>query len=430
MKSKLLLLLAAILGAAPAALSAERRPNIVLIMADDLSHRNLGCYGAVNFETPHLDRLAAGGMRFTHCFSLPLCTPSRIALMTGQHNGRNHVEASYLDARQLSFGAVAKKAGYATCLVGKWKLSGKGRTLPDAVGFDEYCVTEGRGNDSPRYKNPDIMRHGKVTRYSGGEYGPDIVRDHALDFIERHRDQAFFLYYPMILVHAPISPPPGTKGFATANQRTDANENYPAMIRRMDANVGSILAKLDALGLRERTLVMFTGDNGTKKAFTMELKDGSIYPGGKGNTSDSGVHVPLIVSQPGRVPAGVSHALVDFTDFLPTVADIAGVKLSNEIPCDGQSFLAHCLGKTEAVGREWIYQWFANNPKTDQVVETVFDRDHRLYADGRFFKWSADLHETKPLAVPTLTGADKAAHAKLQAALQTSRANFQRPAGD
>ncbi|MFN0076952.1 MAG: sulfatase-like hydrolase/transferase [Prosthecobacter sp.] len=407
--------------------AGEQRPNIVLIMADDLSHRNLGCYGAVNFETPNLDKLAASGMRFENCFSMPLCTPSRVALMTGQHNGRNFFRASTLEADQRTFGDVAKEAGYATCVVGKWKLTGKSKeSTPEQFGFDEHCVTEGLRNDSPRYKNPDILRNGKVEKYSGGEYGPDIVCDHAVDFIERSKDKPFLLYYPMVLVHAPLSPVPGSPGYAAADQRTDDKANYPNMVRRMDANVGRIVAKLDEMGLRERTLILFTGDNGSKNSVEMKLKDGTVYHGGKGNTSDTGVHVPLIVNQPGRVPVGVSDALVSFTDFLPTVADIAGAKLTNDIPCDGQSFLPHCLGKKDAASREWIYEWFCNNPQEDKVIEFTFDRDFRLYDDGRFYHWSADLAEEKPLDLASLDGAAKTAHAKLQSAMQTSRAGLNR----
>lgn len=417
----LLLAANAVLAAAP------DRPNIVLIMADDLSHRNLGAYGAVNFETPHLDKLAAGGMRFEHCYSLPLCTPSRVALMTGQHNGRNFFRASTLEADQRTFGDVAKEAGYATCVVGKWKLTGKSKeSAPEQFGFDEHCVTEGLRNDSPRYKNPDILRNGKLEKHTGGEYGPDIVCDYAVDFIERSKDKPFLLYYPMVLVHSPFSPVPGSTGYDAADQRTDDKSNYPDMVRRMDANVGRIVAKLDSLGLRERTLILFTGDNGSKNGVEMKLEDGTVYPGGKGNTSDSGVHVPLIVNQPGRVPVGVSDALVGFTDFLPTVAEVSGAKLTNDIPCDGQSFLPHCLGNKNERSREWIYEWFCNNPQEDKVVEFAFDRDFRLYDDGRFFQWSADLAEEKPLDIATLDGAAKAAHAKLQSAIQTSRAGMNR----
>jgi uncharacterized sulfatase len=415
------------LAALHAADASSQKPNIVLIMADDLSHRNLGCYGAVNFETPNLDRLAAGGMRFANCFSMPLCTPSRVALMTGQHNGRNFFRTSTLEADQRTFGDVAKAAGYATCVAGKWKLTGKSKeSTPEQFGFDEHCVTEGLRNDSPRYKNPDILRNGKVEKHHAGEYGPDIVCDHAVDFIERSKDKPFLLYYPMVLVHAPMSPVPGSPGYDAADQRTDDKANYADMVRRMDADVGRIVAKLEALGLRERTLILFTGDNGSKNGVEMKLKDGSVYPGGKGNTSDSGVHVPLIVNQPGRVPAGVSDALVGFTDFLPTVAEIAGAKLTNDIPCDGQSFLPHCLGNKDAVGREWIYEWFCNNPQEDKVVEFAFDRDFRLYDDGRFYHWSADTAEEKPLDIALLNAVAKTARAKLQSAMQTSRAGLNR----
>ncbi len=421
-----------VLGILPAlifaAAAADDRPNIVLIMADDLSHANLPVYGAANFDTPHLDQLAAQGMRFTHCYSLPLCTPSRIAIMTGQHNGRNHVDTSYLEKSQRTFGAVAKEAGYATCLAGKWKLAGKGGvSLPDRFGFDEYCVTEGKRNDSPRYKNPDILQNGKLTHHSQGEYGPDITRDFAIDFIERHRDQPFLLYLPMVLVHSPIAPLPNTADYAAADQYTEAKANYPAMVSRMDDDVGRIVAKLEALDLRKRTLVIFTSDNGTKKTFTMMMKDGSTYPGGKGLTSDTGVHVPLIVSQPGRVPVGVCDALVDFTDFFPTISEVLGVKLSPDVPCDGQSFFAHCLGKESAPARAWIYQWFANNPRQDKVIECVFNRGYRLYADERFYDLAADRDEQHPLKLPELTPPQRAVREELQAALKTSQAGFTRP---
>ena len=424
------LILAALINAISSLLAnaSDQRPNIVLIMADDLSHRNVGAYGAMNFATPNLDQLAAGGMRFDYCFSLPLCTPSRVELMTGQYNGRNFFRASTLEADQRTFGHVAKAAGYATCVVGKWKLTGKNKkSTPDQFGFDEHCVTEGQRNDSPRYKNPEILRNGKVEKYNAGEYGPDVVCDYSLNFIERNKEKPFLLYYPMVLVHSPLSPVPGSPGYDAADQRTDDQDNYPAMVRRMDENVGRIIAKLSELGLREQTLILFTGDNGSKQSVEMKMKDGTVYPGGKGHTNDTGVHVPLIMNQPGRVPAGVSNALVSFTDFVPTVAEVIGVKLTPETPCDGQSFLAHGLGKKEAAGREWIYQWFANNPQEDKVIEFAFDREFRLYNDGRFYHWSADLLEAKPLLINALDGAAKSAHDKLNKALLASRAALNRP---
>jgi arylsulfatase A len=152
-----------------------------------------------------------------------------------------------------------------------------------------------------------------------------------VDFIERSKDKPFLLYYPMVLVHEPLSPVPSSPGYEAADQRTDEKANYPDMVRRMDANVGRIIAKLDALGLRERTLLLFTGDNGSKNGVELKLKDGTVYPGGKGKTSDTSIHVPLIVNQPGRVPAGVSDTLVGFTDFLPTISEITDVKLTTEI---------------------------------------------------------------------------------------------------
>jgi arylsulfatase A len=410
-------------------IATAERPNVVLIMADDLGHVNLSAYGAKNFSTPNIDRLAETGTRFDHCYSLPLCTPSRIALMTGQHNGRNHVLASTLDRNQRTFGHLAKDAGYATCVVGKWKLSGKDKdSRPSGFGFAEYCVTEGTRNDSPRYKNPEILQNGKVTKYANGEYGPDIIRDYALGFIERHKDKPFFLYYPMVQVHTPLSPVPGTPGYAAADQHTDDQANYKDMVGRMDADVGLVITNLEKLGLRERTIVIFTGDNGTKKSVTIELQDGVRYPGGKGNTSDNGVHVPLIVSQPGRVPAGTRSDLVDFTDFMPTIAEIIGAKLPEQVPCDGVSFMAPCLGRENTNARKSIYQWFCNNPAVDKPVESVFNREYRLYADGRLFDIKADRAESRPLDAAKLTDDQRRARDELQKALKVSQAGFKRPA--
>jgi arylsulfatase A len=408
--------------------ATAEKPNVILVLADDLGHVNLSAYGAKNFSTPHIDRLAKNGMRFDHCYSMPLCTPSRIALMTGQHNGRNHILASTLDRNQRTFGHVAKEAGYATCVVGKWKLSGKDKdSRPTGFGFDLYCLTEGNRNDSPRYKNPEILQDGKIIRYTKGEYGPDIVRDYALNFIERHKDKPFFLYYPMVHVHTPLSPVPGSPGYEKAEQHTDDAANYKDMVTRMDADVGLLIAKLEKLGLRERTIVIFTGDNGTKKSVTIELKNGTKYLGGKGNTSDNGVHVPLIVHQPGRVPVGTCNDLVDFTDFVPTVAEIVGAKLPKEVPCDGVSLLAGCLGRENLKPRKSIYQWFCNNPAVDKPIEYTFNRDYRFYADGRFFDVNADREETRPLYAAKFTDAQRQARDELQKALKDSQAGFKRP---
>lgn len=158
----------------------EQRPNIVLIMADDLSHRNLGCYGAVNFETPNLDKLAASGMRFDHCFSMPLCTPSRVALMTGQHNGRNFLRASTLEADQRTFGDVAKEAGYATCVVGKWKLTGKSKeSTPERFGFDEQAKKQGVTVDS-------LLSDGMHPNDDGHRIEADLLRERILALAKTH----------------------------------------------------------------------------------------------------------------------------------------------------------------------------------------------------------------------------------------------------
>lgn len=184
------------------AAEAGRPPNIVLILADDMGYECLGAYGGTSYKTPHLDKLAAGGMRFDYCFSQPLCTPSRVELMTGLYNQRNYVRFAYLDPKAVTFAHLLKKAGYATGIAGKWQLE-NGFGGPKQFGFDEHFLWQLTTRRS-RYPNPVLEKDGKVIEYTNGEYGPDVVNDYVCDFIERHKDRPFLAYYPMMLTHGPF----------------------------------------------------------------------------------------------------------------------------------------------------------------------------------------------------------------------------------
>ncbi|HUX16493.1 MAG TPA: sulfatase-like hydrolase/transferase, partial [Phycisphaerae bacterium] len=183
-----------------------RKPNIVLIMADDLGYECIGADGGTSYKTPVLDGLAATGVRFERCYAQPLCTPTRVQLMTGIYNVRNYTHFGNMDPQQTTFANILKNAGYATCITGKWQL-GKDANLPKRFGFDEACLWQ-HLRRPPRYANPGLEINGKAVDYSNGEYGPDLVNAYALDFITRHRQQPFFLYYPMILTHDPFQPTP------------------------------------------------------------------------------------------------------------------------------------------------------------------------------------------------------------------------------
>lgn len=353
---------------------SPRRPNLVLIMADDLGAAELGCYGHADHRTPHLDRLAATGVQFATCYATPICHPTRFEIMTGQyghHNGvyqfpgrRGGPQAGSAEddiASHLTFAQVLKGAGYATFLAGKWQLTGKVPTLVTECGFDEYCMWaykhnlppgvehlggwEGEGKTS-RYWQPSIVANGRYRPTEKDDYGPDLFTDAAIDFARRHRDRPFFIYYPMALTHAPyyVTPDTDTPG---ADRFRHAQRNFRANVEYADRLVGRIVAALEELGLRENTVVFFTGDNGTGG-------------NGKGTVTELGARVPMIVNASGIVaPAGLRGELVDFSDVLPTLAELAGAALPADAVVDGRSFAPLLLGRPY-VPREWIYSYLGD----------------------------------------------------------------------
>lgn len=398
--------LAAAAGLAPRIRAAERKPNIILIMADDLGYETLGCYGSESYKTPALDKLAETGMRFEYCYSQPLCTPTRVQLMTGRYNFRNYDMFGYLELGEVTFGHLLKKAGYSTCIAGKWQL-GNGIEGPSHAGFDEYCLWQiynsfaGKVVKGSRYADPLIYQNGKPLRNTEGKYGPDIVSDYIVDFIERKKDVPFFVYYPMILTHAPYQPTPDSPEWTT-NRHAKDDKFFGDMVSYMDKIVGKIVAKLEELGLRENTLVMFTGDNGTGKAITSRFC-GKKFKGGKGTMTEAGTHVPFIANWPGVVPAGaVNENLIDFSDFLPTLSELAGAQLPPKLEIDGKSFLPQLKGQ-KGKPRDWIYSyyWGRNPLKARRMVQ---GHRYKLFDDGTFYDIQNDPLQQNPLAADQLSG--------------------------
>lgn len=401
---------------APVVAADAARPNIVLIMADDMGFECVGANGGESYRTPNLDKLAEQGVRFEHCYSQPLCTPSRVQIMTGIYNSRNYVRFGLLDPSAYTFGNLLRDAGYATCVVGKWQLEG-GFDGPGRFGFDEYCLwfLTRRPN---RYPNPGLEINGEEVDFRTGEYGPDIVSDYACDFIRRHAqgEEPFFLYYPMILPHWPFEPTPDSADWDPAFRRGDESEKnynmrdpkyFVEMVHYVDKLVGKIAATLDEQGVGENTLLMFTADNGTYEAVMSRFK-GRPWKGGKRYMMDNGTHVPLIVRWPATVAAGrVSEDLVDFSDVLPTLAEVAGARVPASSMLDGRSFAPVLRG--EPGTREWVYCWYFRNgePQTGGKNHTAgeFARDHRykLYLEGGFYDVPADFYEQRPLDPATLT---------------------------
>jgi len=391
--------------------TAPAKPNVILIMADDMGYECLGGNGSLSYQTPRLDGMAASGIRFTNCYSQPLCTPSRVKIMTGKYNFRNYQYFGYLNENQYSFGNLMKEAGYSTCIAGKWQLNGLSYDLPGfqdnsrphLFGFDEYCLWQLTvpGNKGSRYADPVIEQNGKMLDCSIDDYGPDIFADFVIDYIGRHREEPFFVYYPMVLVHSPFVPVPDSPEWANPDRRLERDKEYFSdMVGYTDKIAGRIIDALRQNGIYENTILIFTGDNGTDRSITSETSWGTVH-GFKGNTTNAGTRVPLIFSWPGRISEGrVYEGLVDFTDFMPTFAELN----DREVESDGRSLLPLLRGE-EFPDKERVFihydpRWGANVSKyRNQFARTL---QYKLYQDGRFYYLPDDELEEHPLDTESL----------------------------
>ena len=407
--------------------SQQKQLNVILIMADDSAADNYGCYGSQFFKTPTLDALAKSGAQFNQCYSEPVCTSSRVKIMTGRDGIRNYVAFGTLDKSEITFGTMMKDHGYATAVAGKWQLHGgpNGSLAPDC-GFDNYCLWNYPGTERPRYWNPSIMRDGKLIPTTKQDYGPDIFTTYIIDFIETNKDRPFFVYYPMVLVHSPFPPTPASDPPKEgATKKSITLENFRDMTLYADKCVQRIIDTLDQNGLRENTVIIYTTDNGTHRSLTYPFGD-ERRKGEKALATDGGTHAPLIVNCPGVVPAGtVTDDLVDFSDVMPTLAEITSARLP-KVELDGRSFWQQCLGKKGAP-RKWIFQYYYPKfaPAADKHGQGVNQREivwaqnqhFKLYRDGTMFAVE-DRQETTPILAGKNKTADNA-RTMLQSALDS-----------
>jgi arylsulfatase A len=410
--------------------SKNKRPNVVLIMADDFAFECLRCNGGTSYQTPVLDDLAKTGMRFTNCHSNPVCTPTRVKIMTGKHNYRNYVHFGTLDPSQKTFGHIMQGGGYKTCIAGKWQLQGingaKG-TAPEEGGFDEYCLYHVSDPSDSRYWSPKYKRNGEWLDKTENKYGPDLLTNFIGDFMAKHTDDPFFVYYPMVLTHGPHVPTPDTEGLESLKSKNGKymreGKYMKDMVAYTDKLVGKVIDKLDELGLRENTMVLFTGDNGNDKKIISYMGDLAIR-GGKGQSIEWGTHVPLIATWKGTTLAGtVCEDLIDFSDMLPTIADAGGVKIPDDFIVDGRSFLPQVKGQ-KGNPKEWLYFHYekGKEPVTPDTYKNkgepkrwVRDKQWKLYNDGNLFEVSKDPFEKNPYK--TVTPETAAIRKKFQAIL-------------
>ncbi len=415
-----------------------RKPNILLIMSDDLGYEAIGANGCTSYATPRLDQLAETGIRFDDAHVMPLCTPTRISLMTGKYNFRNYIGFGLLDPNEVTMGHIFSQAGYKTCISGKWQLysynppnempedRNKGQKIEDA-GFDEYNVwhahqTEEKGS---RYKDPIVYQNGKYLENTKGMYGEDIFADYINDFVERNQDDPWFVYWPMALTHRPMEPTPDSPEFdefdppsnTTLGAGTwgelegwpDDEKFYKDMVEYHDKVIGRVVDKLEETDQRENTLIIYLGDNGSPVEVCTIRHHHDPVCGGKGLTVDRGTHVPLICNWPGSIPVGsVNDDLIDCCDYLPTMLEAAGVPAPDGYYMDGRSFLPQLRGKSGAP-RDWIYFHFEPGGRNQRpAARFVRGKQWKLYDDGRLFDIKAD-NEEESAFMPDSDDAERAA---------------------
>ena len=398
----------ALLWAPLLAAAGSDRPNIVFILIDDLGREWVSAYGAEGIKTPRIDQLAAEGLKFRNAYSMPQCTPTRVTLLTGQypfrHGWVNHWDvprwgagAHFDPDENLTFVRLLREAGYATAIAGKWQINDF-RIQPDILrrhGFDAWRVWTGFETGNPpsaeRYWDPFLYDSDGSRRTWEGRFGPDLYNQLVLDFLREHRDEPMFIYYPLALTHSPFVATPAEPGAESKVER------HKAMVRYTDELIGRVVDALDELGLRERTYVIVTTDNGTSGGITGRI-DGREIPGGKAKLTENGTRQPFIVSAPGRTPAGVeTDALTDFSDVFPTVLDLAGVAPPKDWRLDGRSIAGVIRGEDRQGPREWILAMGFGPARLDEAgVRPVVDYADRVVRDKRY---KVHVHAGKIIAL-------------------------------
>jgi arylsulfatase A-like enzyme len=365
-------------------ISTQKLPNIIFIMADDLGYGDLGCYGQKEIKTPNIDQLATEGTRFTDCYAgSTVCAPSRSVLMTGQHTGHTRVRNNMgkvggtlvldngspqrrvpLELQDITIAEVLKQAGYATGITGKWGLGEPDNNgIPNKQGFDEWFgyLNQRRAHT---YYPPYLWHNEQKQIFEGNaegrreKYSHDMFTDFALDFIKRHSRGPFFLYLPYTIPHAKYEIP-STAPYTDKSWPHDAKV-HAAMITRMDADIGRIMALLKSLTIDNDTLVFFCSDNGAAKRWDGIFDSSGPLRGNKTNLFEGGIRTPMIARWPGKVPIGkTSSAVWYFADALPTLAELAGIRPPSSI--DGISVLPTLLGKAQRTDDRFLYWEFLTN---------------------------------------------------------------------
>jgi arylsulfatase A len=386
------------------------RPNIIFILADDLGIGDVSAYGSDQNKTPFIDKLAAEGIRFTHAYTAPLCGPSRARILTGRYAFRtgavNQDRVGQIKpAAETITPSILKKAGYASALIGKWSQFGE---TPAAFGFDEYLTFRGSGVywSTEKKGAETYFVNGKELPLPADVYMPDLMHKEVTKYISAHQKTPFFLHYSMVHVHANIQRTPNSK---TGSDLYADNTAY------MDKLVGDLVHVLDSLRMRENTVIIFMGDNGTASKYAERSSiGGKQLSGKKGTMLECGSLVPATISWPGKIkPGRISNQLIDACDFLPTLAELTGAPMPTDRVIDGKSFLP-LLFNESASHRDWIFmelgnQWY------------VRDANWKLTREEKLFDMRNAPFEEILVQNPASSPATKSAYEKLKAVLTQLR---------
>ncbi|HEY2157636.1 MAG TPA: sulfatase-like hydrolase/transferase [Isosphaeraceae bacterium] len=431
------LILASLLASiAPA--RADRPPNVVLILADDLGWGDVGFNGRKGWATPNLDRLAAQGTTFARWYTAAVvCAPSRAALMTGKYTIHDGVSRNNddLPASEVTIAEALKARGYATAIFGKWhhgapRAPSKDYVHPMDQGFDEFLGFTDARHAWEQF--PNELWHGRELKPVTG-YANDLFTDRAVDFLERKKDAPFFLYLPYIATHFHIQAPEDEVAlhrgkFAEADPSNPLNATYAAMVTRLDRNVGRVMTAIDRLGLDRDTVVIFSSDHGAtfeqgNKGVSNFHDSNRPFRGQKRTLWEGGIRVPGVVRWPGRVPSGVlSHGIVHNTDILPTLLAAVGGSPDRAWKVDGLDLLPAWTGAAKYPDRTLFWEWRSEG--CDQLA--AMRGNLKLVITGgtrhELFDVEADPAERRSIAAQYPDDAN-ALEAGLKAWLATEREN-------
>ena len=407
------------------------KPNIIVMLADDIGYEIPTYTGGQSYSTPNLDLMAAGGTQFTQAHSAPLCSPSRFMLLTGKYNFRNYTTWGRMDTSQRTFANIAKSNGYTTCMAGKWQFNGGDASI-HAFGFERYLVTnpyEFDYIDSGNlkfYKDPKVFENGAYWPASKtkGKYGDDLIRDYMFHYIDSVKTiKPFLIYWATNLVHQPFCPTPDDPEFASWNsnrgQKPGDTIYFKSMVKYEDKLLGQLFGKLQSAGIANNTIIIWAGDNGTD-ADISSIWRGQVVTGNKSTSNEGGTHVPMLAYCPGKVlPGFVDTSLISFVDFLPTVASLTNANIPASYGIiDGLNFAPQFSGDVANV-RPWIFCHFIGaktNEKNPLFTRRWMQNDTYKQYDvlpntsfsKKFYNIRLDPKEKKQILPAKMTPSEKA----------------------